>query len=278
MNIQWALNSATIMNCGWDEELRLWEEFGWRAAEIWFFKVEERIAQGASYEQLARQMRDAGVLPVGMCAGTVSTAFSQPDREQEYASLAQRLDVTAAMGVPSLTVILGGESGDDLEREYSALIEPLHHVAELAQERGLKINFEFLGGLPINGTLGSGIELVNRVDHPALGLLFDFCHYYVSASHLEELQLLQPGKLFMVHVDDAQRRPMETLRNDQRCIPGEGRIPVVTLMRHILQDARYDGYFSVELYDPEIWKEEPRQLLSRLNVSLKEIETQIGDS
>jgi hypothetical protein len=32
MDIQWAFNSATVMNCGWEEELRLWQQFGWRAA------------------------------------------------------------------------------------------------------------------------------------------------------------------------------------------------------------------------------------------------------
>jgi len=66
MNIQWAFNSATVMHCGWEEELRLWQQFGWRAAEIWFSKIEARLAQGATYEQLAQQMRDAGVQPVGL--------------------------------------------------------------------------------------------------------------------------------------------------------------------------------------------------------------------
>src|SRR5206468_3236820 len=104
---------------------------------------------------------------------------------------------------------------------------------EMAAERGLRINLEFLGGQAINGTLGSGIDLVNRVDHPNMGLLFDLCHYYVTASHMEEMESLRPGRLFMVHVDDAPRRPMERLQSDHRCFPGEGRIDVPGLMNDL---------------------------------------------
>lgn len=272
MKITWALNSATIMNCNWEQELLLWEQFKWSAAEIWFSKVEERVGRGATYEQLSRQMRDAGVVPVGLCAAGMAPAAGTSDRSQEYSDLEKRLDVAAAMGAPSLTIYIDGKVGDNLTQEYAALIEPLRKAADLAQQRKVKINLEFLGGWPINGTLGSCIELVNRVDHPALGMLFDFCHYYASASHLEELPLLQPSKLFMVHVDDSQRLPMEVLRQDQRCIPGQGRIPILHLMKYLVHDYQYDGYFSVELYDPEIWKLDPELVLSQLSAALVQVE------
>lgn len=275
MNIPWAFNSATVMNSSWDEELQLWQQYEWRAVEIWFSKIEARLAQGATYDQLARQMGDAGAVPVGLCAAGISTAFEKRDRAREYADMEKRLDMAAAMGAPSLTVIIDGGVGEDLAQEYTDLIDPLRHAAELAGARDLEINLEFLGGLPINGTLGSGIELVNRVDHPAFGMLFDFCHYYCSMSHLEELPQLPAEKLFMVHVDDSQSLPMERLRNDQRCVPGEGRIPVMHLMKHMLHDRKYQGYFSVELYDPEIWKLDPHELLPRLGAALRNIEREI---
>jgi hypothetical protein len=69
-SIRWAFNSATIMHCPWEEELKLWEEelklweeFGWRAAEVWYAKMQPRLTAGASLNQLAEQMHSAGGVP-----------------------------------------------------------------------------------------------------------------------------------------------------------------------------------------------------------------------
>ena len=274
--MKWALNSATIMNSSWEEELPLWREFGWHAVEVWQSKIEAQLAKGVSKEELKRQMSDAGVAPIGMCAGAIWTLGEAFNQANESAAIAKSLDLAAEFGVPSLTVITIGKVGDDLPAEYDYLVERLHFAANQAAERGVLLNLEFLGGLPINGTLGSGIELVNRVAHPSLGLLFDLCHYYVSASHLEELRTLDCGKLFMVHIDDSQRLPMERLGNDQRAFPGEGRIDVPGLIKGIERETGYDGYLSVELYDKGIWAMEPREVLTRLAKSLREIESAIG--
>lgn len=275
MSIKWAFNSATIMNCGWDEELRLWQEFGWTAAEIWNSKIQPQVAAGMSLEQLRRQMQDAGVQPVGLCAGVVFTSKQNHDQQAEMAEIEKLLDVAAAMGAPALTVVIIGEGADDLAGEYSYLVDRLRLVAEMGASRGVRINLEFLGNLPVNGTLGSGIELVNRVDHSHFGLLLDFCHYYVSASHLEELSTLKLGGLFMVHVDDSQNKHMERLRNEERCFPGEGRIDVARMIRDVSSIASYDGYMCVELYDKGIWEMEPHEVMTRLRSSLQKVEQQV---
>lgn len=275
MKLKWALNSATIMHSTWDEELLLWEKYGWTAAEVWHSKMDPKVAAGVSYETLARQMSDAGVTSIGTCAVGIAPGAPGKDRTGEFDDLARRLDATAAIGAPALTVITMGELGDDLAAEYDNLIDPLRKASELAAERGLKLNLEFLGGLPINGTLGSGIELVNRVDHPAMGLLFDLCHYYVSASHLEEIETLAPGKLFMIHVDDSPKVPMERLRNDQRCFPGEGRIDVPGILKYLQDKAGYDDYFTFELYDPEQWKLPPDVAMTKIAESIKYVEDKL---
>jgi 4-hydroxyphenylpyruvate dioxygenase len=273
--IRWAFNSATIMHCPWEEELKLWEEFGWRAAEVWYAKMEPQLTAGATLNQLADQMRDAGVSPVGVCAGFAYTSAHRDDEAQEYSALEKMLDVTATIGSPALTTVIIGEPSDDLVLEYSYIADKLHRLAEMAAARGVRINLEFLGDAPINRTLGSGIELVNRVNHPALGLLFDFCHYYVSASHIEELELLPREKLFAVHVDDSPRKPMEQLRSDERCFPGEGRTDVADLIRRLRGEHRYNSYFTVELYDKSIWEMPANEVMQRLSDCLTRLQDHV---
>lgn len=276
-NIRWAFNSATVMNCPWEDELPLWQEFGWDAVEIWYSKLEPQLAKGVSFQQLARQMAEAGVSPVGMCAGVVLTQACEKDDPEgnEHIDIVKRLDATAAMGAQSLTVITGGLIDIDLATEYQRLVPKLRLVAEQADERGLKINLEFLGQSEVNGTMGTCIELVNAVDHPAFGMLFDFAHYYVSASHIEEMELMAPEKLFMVHVDDVKTKPMEVVSNEERCFPGEGRMDVVGMINHLYNKVGYRDYYSIELYDQDIWQLDPRLVMERLEVSLKDLESKV---
>jgi len=207
-----------------------------------------------------------------MCAGRVWTRTEGHDRQDARDEFARRLDLCAAVGAPSLTVIVTGRVGDDLAVEYADVTDQLVDRAAMAAGRGVRINLEFLGKAAIHATLGSCIDLIRAVNHPALGMLFDLCHSYVSASHLEELGQLPPNKVFLVHVDDARRRPMQALRNDERTFPGEGRIDVPGLLRATQRRTGYAGWFSVELYDRTIWAMDPADVFARLGRSLAAVD------
>lgn len=269
--LTWAFNSATIMHCPWEQELPLLEKFGWRAAEIWASKIQPRLDQGATTDQLKQELADAGIAPIGLCAGILTATTETAALQRETADLLRLLDLAQAMGAPALTVVIVGGASADIGADYDRLVERMQQLAEAGRARSVRINLEFLGGLPLNGTLGTGIELVNRVNHDHFGLLFDLCHYYTSASHLEELPLLGADKLFMVHVDDARPLPMELLRNEDRCFPGEGRINVAGLLNHLYNQANYRGYYTVELYDQQIWALDPQEVMERLAHSLTQL-------
>lgn len=279
MAIQWAFNSATVMNLPWRDELRLLEEFGWTAAEVWLDKWKASLErnEASSYAQLAQQCRSAGIEPNGACVGVVWTSTANKSWEDEVGGLSRVLDFAAEIGAPSMALVVIGKPADDLESEYSYITERLNLASELAATRNVRLNLEFLGGLPINGCLGSGIELVKAVDHPNLGLLFDLVHYYISKSHVEELNQLPAGKLFGIHVDDSVRKPMEMLGNEDRCFPGEGRIQVASLIKQVQSLTGYNGPLTVELYAPEIWKLDAREVFTRMRESLRALEGELGE-
>lgn len=276
MKPQWAFASATVMNLEWPEELKLLKRYKWKTVELWFDKMKTCMERGATCADLDRQMEDAGITPIGLAPGVIWTASSGRDPKFEHDELKERMDVALALGAPALTVVALGKRKGELETEYQHLAEKLWAVAEMADERGLRVNLEFIGGLEVNGTMGSCIELIQMVDHPALGMLLDLCHYYTSASHIEELGLLPTQKLFLVHVGDAQRRPMEVLGSEHRCFPGEGRIDVPGLMTEIRKRTKYKGYWSVELYDRDVWAMDPTDVFKKIAASLRKIEKQLG--
>ncbi len=276
MKLKWAFASASVMNLGWDEEFNLWKKFKWRAVELWFDKVKTCMDQGRTCAELGGRLYDEGIAPIGVGPAAVWTVASAHHPGHERHELLERMDVTVALGAPMLTLVVLGRSGGDLAGEYHRLADKLRGVAEMAAGRRLRLALEFIGGYEVNGTLGSAIELVRRVAHPALGLCLDLCHYYTSASHLEDLALLPKKKLFLVHVNDAQRRPMEVLGCEHRTFPGEGRIDVPALLSDIKRRTRYDGHYSVELYDKDIWALPPREVFKRTADSMKFVEKNLG--
>lgn len=275
MKLNWAFNSATVMKLNWDEEFRFWERFGWKAVEPWYDKVDAAVKGGRTVASLAKQMKDAGIKPIGLAPAITMTRSSKPDLKAEEAAWAQRLDVTAELGAPALTFIALGEMSKDHASEYTYLAERFRLAGDMAAKRGVRINLEFLGTLPVNGTLGAGIDMVREINHPAVGMLFDLVHYYVSASHAEELVNLPAGKMFHVHIDDSPRLPMEQLTNDFRVFPGEGRINVPGLINLIRKLTKFDGWYGIELYDSRIWPIDPVEIFERTDKSVKYVEARI---
>jgi len=272
MKLKWAFASASVMNAEWDEEFALWTKYKWKAVELWFDKIKACMDKGRTCAELGRQMHDAGIRPIGVAPAVVWTHSEGHDPRHEREELIERMDVSVALGSPSLTLVVLGKRGHDPAMEYQRLSDKLRGVAEMAKARGLLLNLEFLGGLPVNGTMGSCIDLVEKINHPSLGMLIDLCHYYTSASHIEELARLPKKKLFLVHVDDAQRRPMEVLGCEHRCFPGDGRIDVPGLLGEIRKRTKYNGYFSLELYDKDVWAMDPKEVFKRTAESIKRIE------
>jgi 2-keto-myo-inositol isomerase len=276
MKLQWAFNSATVMNLGWDDEFKLWRRYKWKHVELWFDKIKACMEAGRTCAELGAQMHDAGIAPVGMAPAVVWTETEKHDSYDEHAQLVERMDVALAMGVPMLTLVVLGARDRNLAREYDRLVEKLRNVAMMAEGRGLRLALEFIGGLPVNGTMGTCMDLVTRVDRPSLGMLLDMCHYYTSASHIEELDRLEKGKLFLVHVDDSRDLPMEDLHNEQRCWPGEGRIDVPGLITEIRKRAKFKGPWSVELYDKDVWQMDPVEVFKKTAAAVRKVEKAMG--
>jgi len=276
MKPTWAFSSATCRTTDWPDEFALLRRFRWKAVHLWYDKMKACLEKGATCAELGRQLHDAGIKPVGLAPGVVWTPSTGHDPRLEHDELAQRMDVAAALGAPSLSVAAVGKTHGDLAGEYRHLADKLHAVAELAEARGLRLNLAFIAGSAINGTMGSCMELIEMIDHPAVGMVLDLCHYYASASHIEELSRLPRDRLFLVHVGDVPNRPMETLSGEHRCFPGEGRIDVAGLIREIRKRTRYKGPWCLELYDRDIWALDAHDVFKKTAAALKKVEKQLA--
>jgi 2-keto-myo-inositol isomerase len=73
------------------------------------------------------------------------------------------------------------------------------------------------------------------------------------------IDALDPKRLFIFHIDDAEDLPSDQLTDAHRLLPGLGILPlkdIVTAFRRI----GYDANASVEIFRPEYWERDPFEL------------------
>src|SRR5439155_14591517 len=94
---------------------------------------------------------------------------------------------------------------------------------------------------------------------PNVGVCLDLFHYYTGPSKEEDLLGLTRDNLAHVQVCDVAGVPRELATDSDRIFPGEGDFnagPVIRRLRAI----GYEGYVSLELFNPTVWQARPAQV------------------
>ncbi len=81
----------------------------------------------------------------------------------------------------------------------------------------------------------------------------------MGGSTWEMLEAIDPQRLVLVHVDDAEDQPRDALLDAHRLLPGEGVIPLRDLVRRV-ETRGFSGFYSLELFRPEYWSWDPVRL------------------
>ena len=136
----------------------------------------------------------------------------------------------------------------------------LRDLSQVAQPYDVRLTFEFIGfGWSSVRTPRGAFEIVQKVDRPNVGMTFDSCHFYAGGGELEEIDQLDPEKIFTFHINDIEDGPKEAGTDARRLLPGLGVIPLEEICRR-LKHIGYDDLCSIELFRPEYWQRDPYDL------------------
>jgi sugar phosphate isomerase/epimerase len=142
--------------------------------------------------------------------------------------------------------------------DTDALVKDLRKLAMLAIPMNIKIAYEALSwGRTIN-QFPEAWDLVCRADMPNLGLGFDSFHMFATNTPLEDLEMLDPSKIFLVQLADFMWNEIKTVEErittarHFRVFPGEGvhseALAALTLKLHELG---YRGDYSFEVFNDD---------------------------
>jgi 2-keto-myo-inositol isomerase len=240
-------------------DIRVAGAAGYQVVELRDTKIERYLAAGGTMTSLRDLVRAAQVRVLSLNALEDSTLRTGPAFEsvlarcRTFCEWAQALDCPYIISVPSFLPSGGLPDVEVRARTVSAL----RQMAAIAARFGINVGFEFLGFPTCSAnTLRAARSLVDEVGDARVGIVIDAFHFYAGGSRLEHLDGLDPGRLFIVHLDDAEPGDPAQLGDAHRLWPGDGVIPLRPLLQRI-EDLGYRGAYSLELFRPEYWAMDP---------------------
>ena len=142
--------------------------------------------------------------------------------------------------------------------ETQALVRDLRKLAMLAIPMNIKIAYEALSwGRTVN-EFPQAWDIICEADMPNLGLGFDSFHMFATKTSLEELDILDPDKIFLVQLADFMWTEIKSVEEriatarHFRVFPGEGvhSEALATLVTK-LHGLGYRGDYSFEVFNDD---------------------------
>ena len=161
-------------------------------------------------------------------------------REAFLADTRKMLDIADRLECPSL-IVLSGNVVQKMPREvqHQSCIEGLKRAAEIADRRGITLLMENID-LEENPdyylwSVAEGFEIIGKVDHPRVKLLYDFYHEQISEGNLIAKLEKNIDKVGLMHVADVPGRHE----------PGTGEINYRNIYKKLVE-LKYDRYIAME--------------------------------
>jgi sugar phosphate isomerase/epimerase len=142
--------------------------------------------------------------------------------------------------------------------ETAALVKDLRKLAMLAIPMNIKIAYEALSWGRVINEFPQAWEIICQADMPNLGLGFDSYHMFATGTSLDELDILDPDRIFLVQLADFMWTEIKSVEEriatarHFRVFPGEGvhSEALATLVTR-LHGLGYRGDYSFEVFNDD---------------------------
>jgi 2-keto-myo-inositol isomerase len=267
-----AINGATTMTADLETDILSAAAAGFELVELRSNKLYDYL-ETHTVDDLKALLAETGVGVLSINTLEHITWRSDEDYAAIKAECEKLSAISGAIGCPYVLSVPGSlRQGPKSEQEIideSARV--LNELADIAEPHGIKIGFEFLGeaGNSVT-TLDLGSRIVDMVGRESVGNVIDTYHFYAGGSSFEALEDLDPSKLFIFHINDAEDLPKDQLNDSKRLYPGLGILPIADI-KTCLDKIGYDGPASVEIFRPEYWEQDPYEVAKEAKAAAEKV-------
>ena len=251
---KYAMCNESMAELSWAEQCRIISDAGYEGVEIATFSLVKEGVQEirpAERKEMASVMKDAGLECVGLhwllAPPPKGLHFTTPDagtRRKTVVYLDTLIDFCGDLG--GSYMIFGSPKQRDtrgipVEQAKKYFAEGLASVADHAQQRGIEILVEPLGKrtTDVINTLAEASEMTERINHPAIKMMFDFNNTVDETEPFEVLLRKYYKNIHHVHVQEMGGKHLGT---------GNAVNDYVKAFQ-VLKDMRYNHWISLEVFD-----------------------------
>lgn len=262
------ISQATTMPCSFAEDVTHYADAGCDALEVWLTKLEDHLERHSAAD--THKLLDERGMTLAAAAYQGGLLLSQGDaRKAHFDHFRKRLELCQEFGIKTLLVVADFVEKIDpagLERAVVSLAQ----AGQWAAGYGVTLALEFRGRNTFCASLDTALSLVTACGEPNVGVNLDVFHYYTGPSKFEDFAHLTLDRLAHVQVADLSGVARELATDGDRVLPGDGDFQLHAIL-DLVRRLGYQGWVSLELMNPTLWRANPKQVAQIAFTSLRKL-------
>ena len=242
---------------------------GYDAIEPWISELEEYTKTGGKLEDLAKRIKDAGLV-VPDAIGFAEWIVEDEGRRKKGLEVAKRdMGWAAELGCPRVAAPPVGATGGTSKRDDPKFTQPIidliaaadryRALLEVGKSMGVTPIVEIWGFSKTLRRLGEALCVAAECGDGKACVLPDVYHLYKGGSDFAGLGLLSANAVGIFHVNDYPKIDRDKITDADRVYPGDGIAPLKEVFA-ALRSSGYAGYVSLELFNRDYWKQNPNDV------------------
>jgi sugar phosphate isomerase/epimerase len=227
---------------------------------------------GRNINHTGEMLRQHDLTVVSLCRGGFFPAREIIKRQAAIDDNRRAIEEAFALGTKMIVLVCGADPEQSLEDSRKQIHDGIAAILPEAEAAGVKLAIEPLH--PMYADTRSAINTLAQANSMTEALNSHFAGVAVDVYHLWwdpdlEKEIIRCGKnraLLAFHISD-WKSPTVDLLND-RGLMGEGCIPVRKI-RSWIENTGFRGFYEVEIFSNEYWKQDQSVFLKNIIASYK---------
>jgi 2-keto-myo-inositol isomerase len=251
------LDTATIRPATLEDKIKIAAEAGFDGIEPWDNELEAYEKNGGNLKTLGAEIKKLGLKVPSVIGLWNAIPATMPEFQESLKETRRRMRMAHDLGAEHIQTI-----PNTLPENYNQkwVADRYRDIIEIGlKEFNIKPALVFVKYFTIK-TLGQAVGVAMDANHPNAMVIPDVYHMYISDGGFEGLKMLKGDAIAIFQFNDAPDTPaFKDLKDEHRVYPGDGILPLTSIFKD-LKAIGYKGFISLEMYNPNYYKQDLLQV------------------